>query len=93
MTKSKARKRRDHRNRNLGRGVTLITSEIEISTHVRKTKTKREKLNSTETKYRKQFHRGDESDGIAFLFAIKRMGKRIGMIKVTKHAQTINLSA
>jgi len=71
MAKTKSRKLREHVLRNSGRDVTLMRSENNFSTHVRKTKTKREKLNSKEHKYKKQFLQGDKPNGIAFLFALK----------------------
>jgi len=68
MAKTKARKLREHMLRNSGRDVTLVRGENDFSTHVRKTKTKRERLKSAENKYKKQFQRGEHTDGIAFLF-------------------------
>ena len=69
MAKTKSRKQRDHMLRNSGRDVTLFRSGSEFSTHERKTKTKREKLNSKESKYKKQFLKGEQPNGIAFLIA------------------------
>lgn len=68
MSKSQSRKQREHVLRNLGRDVTQFRGENDFSTHVRKTKTKQEKLNSRENKYKKQFRNGDQPNGIAFLF-------------------------
>lgn len=71
MAKTKSRKLREHILRNSGRDVTKFRGENDFSTHVRKSKTKHEKLKSVECKYKKQFLRGDKTNGIAFLFAIK----------------------
>jgi len=68
MAKSRSRKQREHVLRNLGRDVTLFRGENDFSTHVRKTKTKQEKLSNRENKYKKQFRSGDQPNGIAFLF-------------------------
>ena len=70
MAKTTSRKLRKHVQRNSGRDVTLMRSENDFSTHVRKTKTKREKLNCKESKYKKQFLHGEKTNGIAFLFAL-----------------------
>ncbi|WP_075619397.1 hypothetical protein [Paenisporosarcina indica] len=71
MAKTQSRKQREHLFRNSGRDVTQFRGENDFSTHVRKTKTKQEKLNSKESKYKKQFRRGEQPNGIAFLFALK----------------------
>ena len=68
MAKTKARKTREHMLRNSGKDVTLSRGGSDFSTHVRKTKTNDERLMRTENKYKKQFGRGDQPDGIAFLF-------------------------
>jgi hypothetical protein len=73
MAKTKSRKLREHILRNCGRDVTQFRGGNDFSTHIRKSKTKREKLNSAESKYKKQFLRGDKTNGIAFLFAIKQI--------------------
>lgn len=71
MAKTKARKQREQLLRYSGRDVTRFRGENNFSTHVRKTKTKQERLNGQENKYKKQFRSGDHPDGIAFLFAMK----------------------
>lgn len=68
MAKTKSRKIREQMLRNSGKDVTLSRGGNDFSTHVRKTKTKRERLESAENKYKRQFRRGDQPDGIAFLF-------------------------
>jgi len=69
MAKTNSRKKRDQLLRNSGRDVTLFRNGNEFSTHERKTKTKREKLNSRDSKYKKQFLKGEQPNGIAFLIA------------------------
>lgn len=51
MAKTKSRKLREHILRNSGRDVTHFRGENNFSTHVRKSKTKLEKLYSAESKY------------------------------------------
>ena len=81
MAKTKSRKQRDHVLRNSGRDVTLFRNNNEFSTHERKTKTKREKLDKKVRKYKQQFLKGEQTNGIAFLFAKKHLAKCRGLIK------------
>ena len=69
MAKTKSRKAREHAKRNTGRDATLFRGMTDFETYERKTKTKRDQLNSAERKHKKRFQNGDYTDGIAFLIA------------------------
>lgn len=68
MAKSRASKKRAHQVRNTGRIASEFRGEHGMSTHVRKTKSKQEKLYMTMQKHKKQFHGGYEPNGIAFYY-------------------------
>lgn len=69
MSKSTAKRKREHQLRNLGKDVSLARNEANCSTHVRMTKTKNEKLQQQHTKYKKHFTKGILPDGNAFYYA------------------------
>lgn len=70
MAKSTAHKKRAHQLRNTGKDVSAFRNEIDFSTHVRMTKTKKEKLQHYQTKHKKHFHQGLRyPDGNAFYIA------------------------
>nr|WP_245402495.1 hypothetical protein [Psychrobacillus psychrodurans] len=52
--------------RNLGKDVTIARNEVDFSTHVRMTKSKKGKLQQQYTKYKKHFTKGMIPDGNAF---------------------------
>jgi len=66
MAKTRSRKQREHVLRNLGRDVTQFRGENGFSTHVRKTKTKQEKIISKDNKYKKQFRSGENPMELLF---------------------------
>ena len=68
MAKSRASKKRAHQLRNTGRNASEFRGEHVMSTYVRKTKSKQEKLYTTMQKHKKQFHGGYEPNGIAFYY-------------------------
>jgi len=68
MAKSDARRKRDHLTRNLGKDVSLARNEVNFSTHVRMTKSKKEKLQQQYTKYKKHFTKGQIPDRNAFYY-------------------------
>ncbi|SFQ03045.1 hypothetical protein SAMN05421670_0689 [Psychrobacillus psychrotolerans] len=68
MAKSTARRKRDHLIRNLGKDVSLARNEVNFSTHVRMTKSKKEKLQQQYTKYKKHFTEGITPNGNAFYY-------------------------
>jgi len=70
MAKSTAKRKREHQMRNLGKDATLGRNEIDFSTHVRITKTKKAKLQQQYTKYKKHFTKGLVPDGNAFYYAL-----------------------
>ncbi|KQL35942.1 hypothetical protein [Psychrobacillus sp. FJAT-21963] len=69
MAKSAAHKKRSHQLRNTGKDVTTFRNDVEFSMHVRKTKTKKEKLQQYQNKYKKHFQQGILPDGNAFYIA------------------------
>ncbi|WP_391209435.1 hypothetical protein [Psychrobacillus sp. L4] len=69
MAKSAAYKKRTHLLRNTGKDVAAFRSEVGFSTHVRMTKTKKEKLQQYQNKYKKHFQQGLRPDGNAFYIA------------------------
>lgn len=69
MAKSAARRKRDHQLRNQHKDVSLARMEVNFSTHIRMTKSKKEKLDQSYTKYKKHFTKGITPDGNAFYFA------------------------
>ncbi|SDN10726.1 hypothetical protein SAMN05518871_103311 [Psychrobacillus sp. OK028] len=70
MAKSAAKRKRDHLLRNIGKDVTVARNEVNFSTHVRMTKSKKEKLQQHYTKYKKHFTKGTIPDGNAFYYDI-----------------------
>ncbi|MFJ7826506.1 hypothetical protein [Psychrobacillus sp. NPDC096623] len=68
MAKSAAKRRREHLLRNLGKDVTIARNEVNFSTHVRMTKSKKEKLQQNYNKYKKHFTKGTIPDGNAFYY-------------------------
>lgn len=69
MAKSKAKKRREHLLRTMNRDVTSSRGiQCDFSTHVRKTKTKVEKLKKEQTKHKKRILQQYNHEGDAFLF-------------------------
>lgn len=68
MAKSAAKRQRDHLLRNLGKDVTIARNEVDFSTHVRITKSKKEKLKQQYAKYKKHFTKGRTPDGNAFYY-------------------------
>lgn len=69
MAKSAAKRKRSHQLRNTGKDVSLFRNEVAFSTYVRKTKTKVEKLQHQQNKYKKHFSTGIIPDGNAFYIA------------------------
>ncbi|SES11371.1 hypothetical protein [Psychrobacillus sp. OK032] len=69
MGKSAAQKKRAHQMRNNGKDVTMFRNEVDFSTHLRKSKTKTEKLNQLHTKHKKHFTKGIVPNGNAFYYA------------------------
>ncbi|KOO51312.1 hypothetical protein ABE042_02190 [Viridibacillus arvi] len=67
MAISKAKRRRQHVLRNLGKDVTTQRGEVAFSTHTRTTKTKKDKLQVQFHKHKKHFQGDHYSDGDAFL--------------------------
>lgn len=70
MAKSAAKRKRSHLLRNTGKDVTKLRNDIDFSTHVRMTKTKKEKLQRNENKYKKHFQPGLYPDGDAFYICL-----------------------
>ena len=70
MAKSAAKRKRSHLLRNTGKDVTKLRNDIDFSTHVRMTKTKKEKLQRSENKYKKHFQQGLYPDGDAFYICL-----------------------
>jgi len=70
MAKSRASKKRAHQLRNTGRNASEFRGEHVMSTHVRKTKSKHEKLYMTMQKHKKQLHGGYEPIGIALYYGV-----------------------
>ncbi|SES11298.1 hypothetical protein [Psychrobacillus sp. OK032] len=73
MAKSAAKRKRTHLLRTTGKDVTKLRNDIDFSTHVRMTKTKKEKLQRKENKYKKHFQQGQYPDGNAFYFCLKNL--------------------
>ncbi len=69
MAKSAAKRKRMHKLRTTGKDVTNFRGEVAFSLHVRKTKTKQERLLQMEKKHKKHFQ-GPRPDGNAFLLFI-----------------------
>ena len=72
MAKSNASKKRAHQLRNTGRDASEFRGQHVMSTHVRKTKSKKEQLDMTAQKHKKQFRGGYEPYGIAFYYDFNR---------------------
>lgn len=70
MAKSAAKRKREHLLRNLGKDVTIARNEVDFSTHVRMTKSKKGKLQQQYTKYKKHFTKGIIPDGNAFYYVL-----------------------
>ncbi|TQR18461.1 hypothetical protein [Psychrobacillus soli] len=70
MAKSAAKRKRTHLLRNTGKDVTKLRNDIDFSTHVRMTKTKKEKLQRYENKYKKHFQQGQYPHGNAFYICL-----------------------
>ncbi|MDQ0256319.1 hypothetical protein J2S74_003739 [Evansella vedderi] len=71
MAKSNAKKKRDFVLRTTKRDVTNSRGhQAAFSTHVRKTKTKKEKLRNQETKHHKRYLQGYQNEGNAFLISL-----------------------
>ena len=68
MSKSAAKRKRAHQLRTTGKDVTIMRNEINFSTHVRKTKTKQEKVQQFHNKHKKHFRQGILPDGNAFYY-------------------------
>ncbi|MER2262969.1 MAG: hypothetical protein ABS934_13235 [Psychrobacillus sp.] len=68
MAKSHAKKKRLYQLRTTGKDVTAVRNDIPFSTHVRKTKTKKEKLHHLHNKHKKHFQPGLYPDGNAFYY-------------------------
>lgn len=68
MAKSAAKRKRGHQLRNLGKDVTEARNIVDYSTHVRMTKTKKEKLQQSYSKYKKHFTKGIKPNGNAFYY-------------------------
>lgn len=66
MAKSAAKRKRAHQLRNTGKDVTNLRNDVDFSTHVRLTKTKKEKLQQLHNKHKKHFQQGLYTDGNAF---------------------------
>ncbi|TQR19504.1 hypothetical protein [Psychrobacillus vulpis] len=66
MAKSAAKRKREHELRNTGKDVSMLRNDVDFSTHVRMTKTKKEKLDQQHRKYKKHFAKGIVPDGNAF---------------------------
>ena len=71
MAKSVAKRKRLHQLRTTGKDVTKLRGEAAFSLHVRKTKTKQERLQQMEKKHKKHFQ-GPRPDGNAFLFWVSQ---------------------
>lgn len=69
MAKSAAKRKRAHQLRNTGKDVAKLRNGVDFSTHVRITKTKKEKLLQYESKHKKHFQQGMYPDGNAFYIA------------------------
>ena len=69
MAKSAAYKKRAHQLRNTGKDVSAFRNDVDFSTHVRMTKTKKEKLQQYQNKHKKHFQQGLRPDGNAFYVA------------------------
>ena len=69
MAKTAAQKKRAHQLRTTGKDVSALRSEVDFSLHVRKTKTKKEKLQQLQHKHKKHFQQGIYPDGNAFSIA------------------------
>ena len=67
MAKSNAKKKRLHQLRTTGKDVSSMRNEVGFSTHVRVTKTKKEKLLHYNNKHKKHFQQGVHLDGNAFI--------------------------
>ena len=65
MAKSAAKRKRMHKLRTTGKDVTRLRGGLVFSLHVRKTKTKQERLQQMEKKHKKHFQ-GPKPDGNAF---------------------------
>lgn len=71
MAKSKAKKYRDHIFRTTNRDISSSRGiQVEISTHVRKTKSKKEKWKQDQTKHKKRTLQNYQ-EGDAFLFYLQ----------------------
>lgn len=71
MAKTKAKKQREHLLRTTKRDVTSSRgTEIDFSTHVRKTKTKVEKIRKSQTKHKKRILQEYKNEGDAFLLCL-----------------------
>ncbi|MGD6817869.1 hypothetical protein ACQCVE_12460 [Metabacillus sp. 113a] len=70
MSKSKARKQREHTIRNHGSDTAKLRGAApDYSLHERKTMTKQEKWKKTYSKHKKRSLHGASDEGIAFLFS------------------------
>ncbi len=70
MAKSNAKKKRLHQLRTTGKDVSSMRNEVDFSTHVRVTKTKKEKLLHYNNKHKKHFQQGVHLDGNAFYYVL-----------------------
>ncbi|MFJ8064528.1 hypothetical protein ACIQYS_07845 [Psychrobacillus sp. NPDC096426] len=70
MAKSAAKRKRTHLLRNTGKDVTKLRNDVDFSTHVRTTKTKKEILQRNDNKYKKHFHRDNDLVGNAFYICL-----------------------
>jgi hypothetical protein len=69
MTKTMAKKKREHLVRTTGRDVTSVRGvTTDFSTHERKTKTKHEKLNKIQSKHKKRYLQNQHSEDNAFYY-------------------------
>ncbi|WP_277585217.1 hypothetical protein [Psychrobacillus antarcticus] len=71
MSKSTARRKREHQLRNQGKDVSMARNGTNFSTYVRMTKTKNEKLQKQYSKYKKHFTKGITPDGNAFYYVLQ----------------------
>lgn len=72
MSKSTARRKREHQLRNQGKDVSMARNEASFSTYVRMTKTKNENLQKQYSKYKKHFTKGITPDGNAFYYVLQQ---------------------
>lgn len=97
MAKSAAKRKRTHLLRNTGKDVTKLRNDNDFSTHVRMTKTKKEKLQRHENKDKKHFQQGLYADGNAFYYCKIFCGKsmvhfRIIIKEFNNHLGHLNLN-